>query len=1630
MNRQDKSKATAKGVEQSAVGYGGAATSAGILFQQQVGAIISSLLLAERTLDQRLNLGQAQPAWIRFETEAPVDDILVGTSDGGIVAFQVKTKVSLSKDLDSQFGKTVSQFVRHWLACRDGDGTLNWNRPLDPQVDRLVLAVGPNAPTTVRVVLPTALRLKSQPGGGQLNANQQRAFSQFETCVQEAWSKATNDAYSPDVARNLAALISVLTFDPGGSAREAAIGTLRGVGQEPSDASGIFSGLETVCAEMMAGRGGVDRQTVRQKLLGRGIKLLPPQDFRTDITQLKDHSKKIAKTLERYEAIEAVDGEPIRIVRECQDAIRNAASEGSLLIVGEPGAGKSGVLNALARDLRDNGSDVLELAVDRYSVETLEGLKSELRLEHGLIETLEAWDGIEPAWLVIDGLDASRGGPSGRVFRSLIERVMSHDGRWNVIASIRTFDLRMGQLFQGLFKGTPPNKELTEQEFPNVRHVQVPPWTPTEFAQLLDKAPSLAGVMANSSQDLQDVAAVPFNTRLLSDLVKDGLVTADLSHVASQAELLQLYWKHRIETHGAPAQACILRVVRSMVKTRVLRAPFEIAAEKDAAVLDVLESAGVLISDGKRRGIQFRHHLLFDFAAARVLLDPEALIAGRQKFSKADARGLMLAPALSFVLQEIWMRETSRAEFWTAAAQVLSDNEGDPVIRSATGRICAEYPVLHDDMIVLAKRIVANDKNAAQAFAHMSGALGIRLEDHPEMPLAPWTGMVRDIAPNVASVDGAVRFLLFRLVGRVNEQSELSDLGTAARALLAHAFSLDSSGNLVPTAIDLVCDTYATDAPESRTLLEKVFAPDRLAVHAAEEVPALCRKIDTIAEFDPEFGARIYRETYGFQINDARETKMSDSQIMPFRSNARQDYGMARYSLKKNFGKFLELHPDHAIDAIVQAVGDYVERDRSQTSEMIDAEFQVDGRPVRLREDRSHIWASDPESRHSDDARALINVLLKHLRSADAANAIRIAERLVETSNLAVFWSRLFLAAGERRDELLDFCMPIAMRQEFLTLQDTVKDAVDVVAKGYGCLSLSAREAFETNVSQFDFSRLSRPNEARASIECRLFGEIGEANLATDHARAVAKGLVNVKDVKNERPFAVRISGGSLGPYHWIRGHERDLPANRNLMDAIDRAKCALALKADARNGSNITLEVSLGEMEALVTDIDGATQDPGLVIHAEGQISSCISRLVERKQVPDIDDDATTVRFLKLFNVAVTSAGPTLQEDTEENFERNASWGSPAPRVDAAKAALELARQRPDLYSSLEHTIDNLLRDPHPAVRLEAALYLVSIWDIDRAGFWRRLSDRLSDEPNANIIDHVCAGVLGRTVHVDAERTEQLALELLGRFQRESERQVSRRKSVSDFIAVLWVTYERQASRELLKSWIADAANHSLELSKILVTLRTAFVAGLTGAPEPGDAGLRHRSQEIAHDIVAAANAGLESHFRNNEPSAEQEETGRNCALLIDEVCLQLYFAAKIVRNGSNSDSPPSNRELAVFFDEVRDTLEAIGNFATPHTVHYLLQLFEFLVPVNSARAFDLTMHAVLSGGQRTGYQFESLGVDLLVKLVGLFLADHNELFEDEDRRSALIDCLGLFMDAGWPVAQRLLYRLPELIQ
>jgi hypothetical protein len=56
-------------------------------------------------------------------------------------------------------------------------------------------------------------------------------------------------------------------------------------------------------------------------------------------------------------------------------------------------------------------------------------------------------------------------------------------------------------------------------------------------------------------------------------------------------------------------------------------------------------------------------------------------------------------------------------------------------------------------------------------------------------------------------------------------------------------------------------------------------------------------------------------------------------------------------------------------------------------------------------------------------------------------------------------------------------------------------------------------------------------------------------------------------------------------------------------------------------------------------------------------------------------------------------------------------------------------------------------------------------------------------------------------------------------------------------------------------------------------------------------------------------------------------------------------------------------------------------------------------------------------------------MAATLIVRIVERYLADHSEVFESPDRRRDLMNCLDIFVRAGyWPAAQALTFRIPEI--
>ena len=104
-----------------------------------------------------------------------------------------------------------------------------------------------------------------------------------------------------------------------------------------------------------------------------GVALKAAPSYQADVAQLADYSVRIAAELDAFE-ITVVDGKSITVERAATSAVVSAAKDGSLLVIGEPGSGKSAVVSAAASALREEKCEVIQFSVDRLASRYRRGL--------------------------------------------------------------------------------------------------------------------------------------------------------------------------------------------------------------------------------------------------------------------------------------------------------------------------------------------------------------------------------------------------------------------------------------------------------------------------------------------------------------------------------------------------------------------------------------------------------------------------------------------------------------------------------------------------------------------------------------------------------------------------------------------------------------------------------------------------------------------------------------------------------------------------------------------------------------------------------------------------------------------------------------------------------------------------------------------------------------------------------------------------------------------------------------------------------------------------------------------------------------------------------------------------------
>lgn len=359
----------------------------------------------------------------------------------------------------------------------------------------------------------------------------------------------------------------------------------------------------------------------------------------------------------------------------------------------------------------------------------------------------------------------------------------------------------------------------------------------------------------------------------------------------------------------------------------------------------------------------------------------------------------------------------------------------------------------------------------------------------------------------------------------------------------------------------------------------------------------------------------------------------------------------------------------------------------------------------------------------------------------------------------------------------------------------------------------------------------------------------------------------------------------------------------------------------------------------------------------------------------------------------------------------------------------MALARPQNPLDPEVQAAIHELARDPVCDVRLQIVQNLYALRDSDPEWVWAETEHVVRHEDTRQVVDSAIQS-LARVAYLDIPRAIRIAKHVLVRYEGQQGPGIGqvRQSAASHIMDTHFVFSDREAD-DFYTEQLAAPSAHAENLRAWIIRYSDKLTIGSdTGSDQD-----RQRAQTVAfyQDTANAISDAAEKIYAEYDLAKSREWPPevllRAQALngVLDDMALRIYFAS-----GGSNNADHTREELERrwrLYRELMPALDRLAECSVVHTSYYLIQALENFIQADPADVFRLIVKSV-TASSKFGYAFESMGVDVIVRIVEGYLADYRDVFSDDARLSELIACLNLFVNAGWPAAQSLTFRLADI--
>ncbi|MFS0895013.1 hypothetical protein [Microbacterium sp. 179-I 3D3 NHS] len=1543
---------------------------------------------------------------IYLETATAVDDIRVENDRGDHAFIQVKHRVDAGRSVGTPLRKALDQFVRQSATAET--------------TDRFVLVVSSESSAGVKHDLPRVLeRMRREQSIDEAttcrNARERAVRGVVLGHLNAVWAESAQGGADEHDMLSLLKKLYVTTVDTGPDepATLEAEGHLRAILAEPSHARAAWQDVVAAASETAILQTGMTSAWLADRLSSHGFQLGSLPDYRADIGRLQSITASGISRLNRFRSLPGDNRASVNITRDFEAELYDASASASLLITGEPGAGKSGVLAQLI-SARMTSADVVFIAADAVAGSTASELRVELGLDHDLSDVLAHWFGNRPGYLVIDALDAGRGSRTQDALFDLMRDVIDHRGRFHVIASIRSFDLRSNAVLAHLFSGQPASADERYQVpgLSRTRHFLVPPLSDTELGQVVASAPQLAAAIASAGITLRQLLRNPFCLWIFAQLAGDDSLP-DYA-VDTTSKLLGAYWDWRIrkDARVAGSNELALKFLCDLaLRTGTLAVDrFTIDAGHMDAVTRLLRD-GVLVEVAGARGpdvgIGFAHHVLFDYALSRVVIRYSHNVA--ELIVQDNARGLLVArPSFDMFFEYLWSLDLERGAFWQATLDLAREAVPE-VAKTISPAVAARLISGQSDWIALMSLL---DDQRLDALAIVRHLVGAHLASETELDVGAarvWGELCADLSRRL---DDDVAPVVRALVHDLSQSPVISDaevagfIGSAARALFRWCAATGRNERFyLHVAIAALVATFESDRDGSDELIRQIIEPQRLADLGYFEMPALAHGIVRLADTAPQLVRDIYVAAFEHEETSQDATSLSQG-ILGLTSNRRQDYESAHYLLAQNYEHFIAVAEREAIAALSAILRMYSSRLGGGDESIV---IPWNGVEVQVIESNRY-WTMDSE--YDSESKLLASFgrwLADQLATSSSLTNdpfVRVLDHVRGLAAPAAIWRTLISAARPDGARLAGLSPLFEARGALLSrgLGQPIRQALRL---GFASLPAEARADIEVAV-------LSLSTSASGSREqimgARLLTALPAEALITQEARDKRAAIVMEESDSDSRTYntapaedsyedwRLRENGvdpahpehslviSALQPVRAIRNQPTPMEVER----ALDGWRHVRAAKA--------VLEAQRQRVPTRLTD------------WARNEIGRALEPIC-RSTLPLALDPSALEELGEIAISVATTADDSALVDLE-TFDATPAL-SDSGRVAAVVAMMHMIHQGAH-RERLSRAVLELTGDYAVAVRFAIARGLYELAGDDSPFTWDLIDALARDDSGA---------VRTLVVRLEAQMVDRPSL-LLERLVARYEDSVdlgARGKPVREVcvgvVVWRWLWRNDDTFRDVVLQWLAESEDASVA-GAMQDYLRAALAADGVAARA-----IRQRGFTMALAAIAHVKTLVEAIVNSPDPGASAALSS-SLWHVADAISSDVYFASGAYGGRDGERRLPDR----AFFDDAADLLDALTAMPHPSIIHHILQVLDYSAPVEPSMIL-CKMAEVLSLGRAGGYQYDRIGASFMVGVAQRYLAEHRSIFQTDDAaRGALIEVLDTFVAAGWPDATRLAYQLESV--